>query len=357
MLRIASMTSLVLVLVTGCVSVPGEAGEETTQQAIGGTGCQDDFCPKNSSVIDTFAFHELSVVPGQTNPEGFSLKFLKKGLLTYSVRVRDGRITGRHSLWGTISGGALANSQLWISRGAKDYVVFINGVLPVNMWAKLPLPALTPQIEAYYMNWANVVSGQPGREVHNVCEQAILRDGSQDLLGAPNFVTFVFEGERIDSVTKRIWDYDEKWFNIGCAGHILAKMYLMGHVGAADNNGYHTSIDDRQSMISNIGATYCGDGYSFTMPGQPWTVYDANKWMEYPGAPGGVKLEARWEAYAPKCLDKPRVQLHPTADTLALWGPDMDLAIEARCKRPPTCSDQDPWNLDGMHLASGHPMP
>jgi hypothetical protein len=129
-----------------------------------------------------------------------------------------------------VSGAALEDAELWLQRRGVAYVLKIASVEKVRMWAQLGPNRRPPEpeIEAYRMEWSDVNGSVPAGQWRNVCADAMLPVHSIELRGVSNDLTFVFEGERIDPRRKTIYDFDVHWFNLGCAGHTLMKMYLMG---------------------------------------------------------------------------------------------------------------------------------
>lgn len=205
------------------------------------------------------------------------------------------------------------------------------------MWATLDPTQPRPQVEAYEMNWSEAFGSVPIFQWKNLCEHAMLPDHSPDLVGpttVPNDVTFVFEGERIDAKHKTIVDWDTRWFNLGCAGHTFMKMYLTGHVGAAESMNYITSREQRQAIMKMFAADYCGDGYAFTLPGVLLQRKDDNGWFSYTSPIASI--EARWKAEGATCINIPRTQAHPTLDTSAKWPAGVMQEIKVRCP--------DVWN-------------
>jgi len=325
------------------------------------SNCQGGDCPTNSPVIATFPFHELPVSVKQKNPEGFSVLDLRLGNHSYTLDVKDGHL---RALGGAtaVTGSALTGAQLWLARDGRRYAVRVTSVANVAMWARLDPAKPAPRIEAYWLDWAEIVNSTPG-EWRNVCADAMLPDGTRDLLGAPNYLTFVFEGERIDANARVITGFDPRWFNLGCAGHTLAKMDLMGHVGAAQSLGYVTTVDERQAIMKMFSADYCGGGYPFTVPGIPLMWFDDKGWTQPPVPGARLRIEARWSASGAECLAVPRVTANPSAESRALWPAGVELDIKARCptpvppakQSPPPCSDADLTNFDGDHLVTANP--
>jgi hypothetical protein len=263
----------------------------------------------------------------------------------------------------------------------------IADVTHVNMWAKLSPSATRPQIEVYKLKWVFPSSNGEVPPVHsplwkNICDDAMLRADSieLDLPAAPgstltsaraapipapppsetyipNDVTFVFEGERINAETKLIYDFDLAWFNLGCAGHLLSKMHLMGHVAATAEMGYVTTLAERQTIMRMFAADYCGTGKAFTVPGIRLQWHDHRNWLPYsPETPPlEYDVEARWTPYGAACLAIPRVEAYPTDDSDAEFPDGVRLAIDEECQRPPACWNQNARDLAGTHMITVNP--
>jgi len=365
MLRTVSMFAAVVAF-AACMDLPGRAAQEATAVQALEDDCQaGGVCPTNSPVVATFPFIDMPFNREWTNTQGFSIKAFLIGGVDHEFRVTAGHIKGM-GRGGPVTGPALEGAQLWLRRGtAAEYVLRINHVTPVKMWARIPsIPPVSPipQTEAYEIDWAEVFDGQPVNDWKNVCAEARRPPGDDvELLGAPNTVTFVFEGERIDARAKRIYDFDTRWFNLGCAGHTLAKMYLMGHVAAAAAAapGYVTTIDERQTIMKMFAADYCGTGYAFTVPGMPLGWQDDKRWAHYVPPITGFQVEARWTPTGAACLNAPRAEANGTADTAAMWPHGIRAEITARCpdKVLPVCTNGNIQAFDGYHMVTANPPP
>jgi hypothetical protein len=341
-----------MVIVAACVDPPGEAEDSAALD-----DCQGTDCPGNSPVVATFPFHDLSVDRARVNNQGFHYDKLLIGGLDYTLHVQNGQISGWRGNT-SVSGPALAGAQLWIARAGVSYVLRIRSVEQVEMWALLDPLAPPPRIYAYEIDWSEVTRGKPADNWHNICEATVQPGGGAidpgSLTNVPKYLTFVFEGERINATSKTIYGYDPLWYNLGCAGHALMKMYLMGHVGAAAWMGYGTSIDERQTILKMFAGDYCGTGRAFTIPGMPLRWADHRGWVDFPA--GALTLEARWDSSGAACLNAARADVHANDATRALWPNGVRTAILEACPRlmNATCGG-GLANFNGYHMITANP--
>jgi hypothetical protein len=213
-------------------------------------------------------------------------------------------------------------------------------------------------LETYVLDWSEVVAAPlrgpvpPGSVIEAprlgpiatpVCPEPGPWDPNdaewdESIAMAP-YDSIVFEGDRIDA-THRTVDArpDDRWFNVGCARHTLAKLRLT-------RNTLHTvaSGDWRQvqATIKMLSADYCGTGDAFTVAGQP-IVWHNQVGMDFWAKPQA--LEARWNEGGAICLDTPRVAGSQNAAAIAAF-PDVETAIAAACTRPPPCKQPDPTSF------------
>jgi ADYC domain len=351
MLRILVSWCLMFV-VFGCVD--GEPTESSQQAPL--MNCQGGDCPTNSPVISTYSFHELSMLPSVSNQEGVTIQSFLINHVAHELVVKNGRLYGRLGNV-TLSGAQLVGAQLWLRAAGLQFVVRISGVRSVPMWANRVPAQAPPKIEAYLLEWTPTSGAPPGPEAQwrNLCADAQLPSDAPDLRGVPSYLSFVFEGERINTTTKQIYGYDPTWFNIGCAGHLLMKMVLMGHVEAARALGYVTTMDQRRTIMKMFAADYCGTGYAFTVPGIALQWQDDRQWVRYSAPLANLKMEARWTPTGAACLNLPRVTANPTASSLAAWPLGVEREIDARCAiRSVPCSS-DVQVFEGAHLVTANP--
>lgn len=360
MSRVVTQVMVVVAMaLAACTEVPGEpSGESTVVQATETGDCQlDGGCPGNSPVIATYPFHELNLA-GQPNKQGFAIvKFVIDGT-ELEFGVGNGEIYGHRNDAVVAAGAAVTGGELWLVRGTDQYVLKINAVVPVQMWAA-PGPGQSPAtIRAYELTWAQLgPSGRPEGQWSNLCVAAMRPPHDVDLGNTPNHLTYVFEGERIDPKQRTIVGIDPSWFNLGCAGHTLMKMYMMGHVAAAHRHGYSTTPDERQTVMKMFSADYCNAGYAFTVPGVPLRWQDDRGWYPYRQT-SNLQLEARWTPTGASCINLSRVTANFNANAAlrARWPNGIEPELRARCKVvPPRCRDSDPARFDGHHIVTANP--
>jgi hypothetical protein len=347
--------------------------------------CTGPGCPTNSPVIDTYVIHDLSTRRLEANLQEIAIERFMIASGEADISVENGRIRAKRNGTVVAERQDLKGAKLWL-RGPENarYVIVIADVLNVRMWAKLASNATRPPIEVYRLNW---VTPTPDGEVpppysplwKNICHDAMLPENSIELdlpksrggstlssavtpptlptppseTYIPNFVTFVFEGERINSATKVIYDIDTAWFNLGCAGHLLSKMHLMGHVAATIPLGYVTTVPERQTIMKMFAADYCGNGRAFTVPGIHVQWHDHRHWIPYFPSPAPVTydVEARWQPNGAACLNVPRVDANNGV------GNATRAAVAAECPMRgfPLCN-QNPENFPaGIHMITVNP--
>jgi hypothetical protein len=350
MLRLASLLTLLAIGTVGCVDFQdtAEPSLESTEQAV--IDCDDWQCGSNSPIISTFRFHELNI-NGLPNLQGFSVMSLWKEGIHYQLSVENGRIIGR---WGSLMiwGSALADAQIRVRQSGKTYAIRIRTVTTIQTVAKLG--GVTRPIEAYVLDVSEIIGGAPPTEFRYLCSNIPSRD-SPDLQGMNSYLSVVFEGERINAAEKRIaTTLDTDWFNIGCAGHALAKMALNAQTEAAHQAwGFNTTILERQAFLKMVSGDYCGTGRAFTVAGQPLEWMDAHGYKEYKLDPLQLALEARWTANGATCLNTPRVNANPTPMGNAVFMGMVVNAINNECGGRPPCFGAVTF-LDGKTWASAN---
>jgi len=364
-LRISAIAMVVLGV--GCVN--GDVDEPQAgviQQNV--IDCDEFMCGTNSPQIAQFGFWELNVPPalgvaGAPNNAGVQvLGFVQQNAL-YLPRVFRGRLTATNA-GGTLSGSALVGGYFLLRVGGHTFELKVSEVGSVASWAQPASGSPHVMLESYKLDWGELVSGGVER-FQNVCTHPPDREDpdSLSMTGQYAFHTLLFEGDRIDATSKRDTGVDRSWFNLGCAGSALAKMALTGHTEAArDANTFITTLAERQTMLKMLAADYCGDGTPFTVGGQPLNWEDDHGTMKLaaliPQPPLPLLREARWKETGAVCLDKPRVDVHPTAASTQVFGSILTVyeQVKNHCpsQLPPQCAGAD-FDLDGYHLLSATP--
>lgn len=350
MLRLAAIVTLLAAGALGCADLP-EDQLATTEQAF--IDCDPWICGSNSPIIDTYRFHELNT-RGLENREGFSIVSLVQGSMNYQLMVQHGRIIGRSGSV-HIQGAALQGAEIRLRHNptGRIFPVRIHRVGNVQTFARL---GGTPRVlETYQLEWAYWNGGAPPTGWRNVCSHIPART-NPDVLGMNISHALVFEGERIDRDAKTIDPaLAPSWFNIGCAGHALAKLAINGHTEAAKQLfGFQTTIPERQAFLKMLAGDYCGNGMVFTVAGQPLQWMDWHGYTQYTMAPANLVAEARWSPDGATCLDTPRVDANPTQVGTFYFPQGAKAEIMATCGIP--ACDDDPLSFDGATLVSANPQ-
>jgi hypothetical protein len=353
MVRLASLIPLFATGALGCVEPP-DAELGIAEHAL--IDCQPWICGSNSPVIATYYFHELNI-NGFPNAEGFSVISLWKAGISYHLYVEEGRIIGRAGSL-EIKDAALQDAEIRLRRGPQIFAIRISEVGTVQTFAKLG--GIPRTLQTYQLDVNEILGGVPTQRWVNLCSNPPARY-NQDALGMTTFHSLVFEGERIDRDRKTISTaLDSSWFNIGCAGHALAKLAINGQTEAAHQAfGFSTSILERQTFLKMLTADYCGTGASFTISGQPLQWADWRAYTNYVASPVNLKLEARWGPSGVFCLNTPRVNANPSALGTTTFGGSVNLLqeIEGACggNLPPPCAGGVNF-FDGKLLLSANPI-
>ena len=328
---------------------------ETVQEAGGWNDCEIWGCGGNSSIVDQFGITGLPMSINTPTAEGWTITkvtFGPWGQTQYTFFVQNASVTavpigGGNTLSGAAAVGLVFHLQH--TSGAK-YWLHLSARGRTKFWAQ-------PSAPTGLYTWAYEVSwdferppGAIGALWKNVCSAP--DPENPDNLNMNPYYAVLFEGDRIDADLKKITTTDSTWFNIGCAGHALAKLHLTGHSQAAENTFpelLDTSISQRTTMLKMLTADYCGTGHSFTAPGEPLQWKDANGWMGYTT---WTSIEARLNRLGATCLQAPRLA--------SVSRTTVDSHCVANGKPViPSCAtadgSTDPNNLAGKHLVSANP--
>jgi hypothetical protein len=367
--RVASVGLLVL----GACALPEENTSDVEQHLPHEPpgGCEEFGCGTNSPAVDNLGVHDLH---GQVNglPNANKFRIVKitntafPGVLFKQIFSKGGRLTVTNGVT-TLTGAQVQNTSLIVETplGATKYEIKIGDMGRTPYWAQL---GGIQWATTYKMDW-DIEALAPGqkRNWKNICTKPPAPN-DPDLLGMDAFKVVVFELDEIDAAKKTVTQRRDVvtpgdsalWFNIGCAGHALAKLHLTGHTTAAGTAvGFHTTNKQRQATLKMIAADYCGTGYAFTVAGQKLYWLDENPYNTYPVGFVGKK-EAEWTASGAACLNVPRVVQNPTAAGSAIFHTatvtDMLTDIKDVCGFvPPACATTDPADLNGNYIISSNP--
>jgi hypothetical protein len=365
-LRISALAAVV-VLGVGCVA--GDVDEPrvgAVQQDIG--GCDEFMCGTNSPVIAEFGFWELNLPEalgtlGLANNVGMQVLGFVQNNALYLPRVLRGKLTASNGVT-TLSGSALVGGYFYLKNGSRTFELKVSAVGSVDSWAQPASGTPHVTLETYQLDWAEFF-GSPPERFQNMCPNPPSKDNPDSLtmVGSTAFQTLLFEGDRINAAHKVDTSVDRSWFNLGCAGSALAKMALTGHTqGAWDAGTFSTTLAERTTMLKMLAADYCGDGTAFTVGGQPLNWEDDHGTMKLISAPANLVRESRWKETGAVCLDKPRVDVHPTANSIAQFGSMVTVyqQVQDHCQQTiqtklPAC-DGGAFDLAGHHLLSATPL-
>lgn len=370
-LRMSSVVALMLG--AGCVATVDEAQNEASTGSVTQTieTCPVYECGNNSPQIAQFGFWDLKLPTtigawSQPNSAGFAIAGFVKDNLVYLPQVYAGKLsatrTSSPNTTVTLTGTNLVNGYFLIRNGAQLYALRVTEVLEVESWAKPSSGKV--MLESYKLDWAEFINGSFVR-YQNMCKTPPKsgKDGDTTLgmTGKLAYHTLLFEGDRIEQDTKHDTGIDNAWINLGCAGSALAKLALTGHTEAAHHAGtFETTMSERTTMLKMLAGDYCGDGFPFTVAGQPLNWIDDKGTMKLLTAKDKLVFEARWDENGATCLNKPRVDVHPTTLSLQVFASDeyanVYQQILAHCpaKMLPACSDMG-YDSHGSHLISATP--
>ena len=345
---------LCLVGLVGC----GVTGPSLANQARKSGFSDPIACGANSPIVKVYRTFDFNL-DGVANAEGITLLGLSIGAEYYKLEVIDSKIRATSVDGKVVTGTALTGAKIWLELPTTEKVAITIsevGVYPEAVGLRLPL-------ETYVLQWADVltyVSGPmiPGEKFpdgvmptedapHYVCEE--VKEDAEEL-GLRVFESTVFEGDRYDPDAKTVeHQVDDRWFNIGCGKHMLAKMRLT-------RNTMHTakSWQNVQAAMKMFSADYCGTGQPFTLPGVKITWRDRGL-MDYSHRPD--EIEARWSENGALCLDEPR--LVDRADVLAACPPRPGAPKGPSTTQQgvlPTCATADPkaWQWSDELVTSAH---
>jgi hypothetical protein len=333
------LTLTTLIVLTACAAQPEELSE--VEQ---GVTCPDWMCGSNSPMIANMGLSDLNV-RGLTNDTGFRLARVDRDNKTYRIAVVGGEIIATPTAGGSVirNNGTQNMTLRVLHKSGITYNIRIAQVKGTNYWAHRD-----SQIRGtftYQLEW-NADDGIPEhKEWQNICS----KPGSESSGDMEPFHAVVFEGDRIDPRYKVVKPPEPDWFNIGCAGHALAKLHLTGHTeGAKVDDGFVTTTAERTAMLKMLSGDYCGNGKPYTVAGVPLTWKDHRNWMRFslPWLP----IEARWTENGAACLNVPRLDANPTDLGDDTFPDGVKAAIYSEC-RPPPCDA----TKETFHLISGNP--
>jgi hypothetical protein len=359
-LRLASVGALV---VGGCMGLEDDLEYGEVEQQL---GCPSWICGENSPhIVANYPFHELPEKFNMETAEGYTITGVKKGGVWYPrLDIDRAKIFLKDSVGNILlAGPGLVGVEIRVQHtdGAGTKTFFALKIMSVGstpFYADNNGVAANPLHETYIVHKSPVIGGPggpPTNEWRNLCSNPT--QDRTETLNMPGDHMVFFEGDRIDKVTKRYVGIDDTWFNLGCAGHTLAKMALSGHTESGKHAGYITTVSERQTLMKMFVADYCGLGVPFTVSGQALQWMDRKGWMKYSSPWWMLGHEGRWGPNGITCMDQPRVDANGTPASFAEFGNSVLDEMGAICgaaAMPPPCAGSVLF-LDGHHLNSANP--
>ena len=260
-----------------------------------------------------------------------------KGGVAYDLHVEKARLSGQNA-YQHIEGIQLIGAEIVLERdGRYAYTIDIADV------QEREFPLHKGEFYAYTLTWRG--AKQEPTPDQPLCQARVLDIHSKEhyveLLGLEAGETVIYEGEHFNAPELQLRDgYHPDWITFGCAGHSLAKMFLLRETTASNPE---RSWAGSQATLKMLTGNYCGDRNTFTLPGQP-LVWKGGALEEY--LVGPTTLEARWNKGGATCLGTPRVTYHPSPEAEAEWGADITAVITQTCPLQP-CSNTDVQDFDG----------
>jgi hypothetical protein len=348
--------------VVGVAMMVACAGDSTSESTVE----QYNQCPwylcSNSPEIGHEGVWEANLW-GVPDINGVSIKTGKgggaviiKGNVPYQLYVQNGQIRGVRNSF-VISGKNLVGARIPLLKyGVPFYDITISDVRPagISFTAGNPDP-----IETYVLNY--VPPGAPPSSGKPFCnEQLVYTSDAKtfELYGMLNNELVVYEGDRFDTALKTMsTSADNTWFNFGCAGHALAKLYITRNTV---NSQPQPDWAVRQSVFKMLVGDYCGArnnrGETFTLTGEPiaWKGgLQADFPIEATLTTNEPPLDARWDEAGATCLYEPRMQISSNPEAPTLFPNARKQIIDA-CPTIPICTDTDPNALDGARIVSAN---
>ena len=337
------MQSQLLSLTTITVLAACVAPEPFMTEVEQHQGCQDWVCGSNSPMIANQGIWDLNV-DGRLTANGFRLARFDKDGKSYRMSVVGAEIIGTPIYGGYVirnNGTVGATMRVVHEPTGIHYNIRIAQVKGTNYWAHRD--SAVRSTWTYELEWQSPDVPEY-KDWQNICSKPDPDDDSME-----PFHAVVFEGDRIDPARKVVRAPEPGWFNIGCAGHALAKLHLTGHTeGAKVGDGFVTSTAERTTMLKMLSGDYCGNGNAYTVAGVDLAWKDHRGWMRFPTFL--TPVEARWTPTGAACLNTPRLVANPTEDGDLQFPDGVKQAIARECSIPRCESTHEVF-----HLISGNP--
>ncbi len=270
------------------------AAEETAE-------CDDFLCTGNSPIVHGYKFYQLDEKKLLAK-DGIKIKSLHKGpFALYDFDVIGARPQARGPSGELLMEHDLVNVVITLQTPPPwgDVDVTIKEYRPVAFYDGGPGPPISAfRLEYLVPGALRSVNTHPV----NVCPYEEVNDEGIDGTWA-----IMSQGDLFDKVTTTITASGTdvgNWFNISCAGDVIAKLVRMRHAYAVQDRAHQTTKEQRQAALNMFTARYCDGGALYTQFGQPLAWEDFKPWHSL----GEIAtIEAVWDEHGAACLKKPRL--------------------------------------------------
>lgn len=283
--------------------------------------CEGYDCNLNGSNFGAYIFHELQET-GVRNSAGLMLDGLWKFGLRYQPHVVDDRLTATHPFMAPLNGALLTGSYLrLVDADDGEWRIYIEHVSNTLLFWTFPEDGT---VETYRLRYVAPGAGFASRR--GFCNDPPLPTDVDGGTWSVFDEAFLFSGDRYDASAKTVIPTTaaSRWFNIACAGSVLAKVHLYAYSVAATTPAHTTSWEERNDLFAMYTGNVCGDGTSYTVPRTPIRWTGSNGWhpLDYPSAP--TAPEAVWGDGRAQCLDTFRIPANQPGITCAAELPLCD---------------------------------
>jgi hypothetical protein len=354
------LTVSVLVALSACVADvdTSDSSQPATVKPGGGSG-NGDPCPKtgcgtNSPFLGPIEFHELEETGTSANAEGFRVLRMEKLGVPYRPHVSGAVLTGLIGRTTVLRGNELVGAELIILNdltGEQFGIKIVHVSNDQTFWRPDDNGGLG-HIETYELLWHPI-----GGTYKPVCNNPPGRSDPEGTKWNVTAEAILFTGDRYDAdtltVTATTIGGSLNWFNVGCSGNVMSKLFLNRHTNASQTPGFPTSLEQRQAMLKMYTSDLCGTGHAFTVQGTPLHWSSSPGWssiaIDYP------HQEALWTSHGAVCLDTHR--LHLSANDMTVQYTAACAAILQTLPRCSTSTGTATLASTGAYLRTSSPAP
>ncbi len=337
-----TLTLALLPLAASCTDDLGLGSEALP--VIGGNGdeCPKLGCSSNSAYLGPTEFHELDETGATANAEGLRITSFTKNGAAYRADVTGTVLVGKQYILGfgwinALTGQGLVGAEFAVDGPTARYAIKITSASTVQKFWQGPAGLVNTYELQWRQTYPAVTHAVP------VCKDPPNRIDGEGKEWDSITEAILFTGDRYNTDTLTVTASSPRgagnWFNIGCAGTVIAKLALNRHTDATQTAAMPTTQAQRQAMLKMYTSDVCNTGEAFTVQGTPIRWVSTGGWSS-PAIPV-ASSEAHWNESGATCLDVHR--LHGSFN-------DMDSQIAASCAAAgkvllPCAGDQSPFYL------------